>query len=48
MNSFDQVYHELCEEVLNTGRSKDDRTNTGTLSKFGHQMRFDLSKDFRC
>ncbi|ULG70983.1 thymidylate synthase [Macrococcus brunensis] len=46
MNSFDQVYHELCEEVLNTGRSKDDRTNTGTLSKFGHQMRFDLSKGF--
>ncbi|TDM15422.1 thymidylate synthase [Macrococcus bovicus] len=46
MNSFDQVYHELCEEVLKTGRSKDDRTNTGTLSKFGHQMRFDLSAGF--
>ncbi|GGB06019.1 thymidylate synthase [Macrococcus hajekii] len=46
MNSFDQVYHELCKEVLATGRSKDDRTKTGTLSKFGHQMRFDLSQGF--
>ncbi|TDM04234.1 thymidylate synthase [Macrococcus carouselicus] len=46
MNSFDQVYHDLCQEVLATGRSKEDRTHTGTLSKFGHQMRFDLSQGF--
>lgn len=46
MNSFDQAYHDLCNSVLETGKNKDDRTNTGTLSKFGHQMRFDLSKGF--
>lgn len=46
MNSFDQAYHDLCQKVLNTGKDKDDRTNTGTLSVFGHQMRFDLSKGF--
>ncbi|WP_414054944.1 thymidylate synthase [Macrococcus equi] len=46
MNSFDQAYHNLCRTVLEKGKSKDDRTNTGTLSVFGHQMRFDLSKGF--
>ncbi|MCE4957025.1 thymidylate synthase [Macrococcoides caseolyticum] len=46
MNSFDQAYHELCQHVLENGSKKDDRTNTGTLSIFGHQMRFDLSKGF--
>ncbi|MGK0576479.1 thymidylate synthase [Macrococcus capreoli] len=46
MNSFDQAYHDLCRKVLDTGKNKDDRTNTGTLSIFGHQMRFDLSKGF--
>ncbi|MCG7420432.1 thymidylate synthase [Macrococcoides goetzii] len=46
MNSFDQAYHDLCRRVLETGKNKDDRTNTGTLSVFGHQMRFDLSKGF--
>ncbi|WP_414048146.1 thymidylate synthase [Macrococcus equi] len=46
MNLFDQAYHNLCRTVLEKGKSKDDRTNTGTLSVFGHQMRFDLSKGF--
>lgn len=45
-NAFDQVYHDLCEEILQQGNHKDDRTNTGTLSKFGHQMRFDLKDGF--
>ena len=43
-NPFDKAYHSLCEEVLEIGNQRDDRTHTGTISKFGHQLRFDLSK----
>lgn len=46
MNPFDQAYHSLCEDILNAGLSKDDRTKTGTLSKFGHQLRFNLKEGF--
>lgn len=41
-----EQFHGLMKYVLENGVAKSDRTGTGTISCFGYQMRFDLSKGF--
>ena len=43
-----QVYLDLLSDIIENGTKRNDRTGTGTISVFGRQNRYDLSRGFPC
>ena len=41
-----KAYLDLLQHILENGEKREDRTNTGTISSFGHQLSFDLEEGF--
>jgi thymidylate synthase len=46
MNTLDQKYQELLQDIIDNGSEKGDRTGTGTISVFGRQIRHKMSQGF--
>ena len=46
MNTLDQKYQELLQDIIDNGTEKNDRTGTGTISVFGRQIRHKMSQGF--
>ena len=46
MNTLDKQYTDLLQDILDNGRTKSDRTGTGTISVFGRQIRHKMSDGF--
>jgi len=46
MNTIDKKYQQLLSDIIEFGVEKQDRTGTGTISEFGHQIRHKMSEGF--
>ena len=46
MNNIDIAYQKLLQDILDNGVTKKDRTDTGTISVFGRQIRHKMSDGF--
>ena len=46
LNSVDYVYHNVLKDILHSGYYKIDRTDKGTISGFGRQIKFNLKYGF--
>ena len=46
MNTLDKKYQQLLSDIIEFGVEKEDRTGTGTISEFGHQIRHKMSEGF--